>query len=208
MSERMHPQDLRAHLAMWFYKLYIVSETDDPSHKAAIQEADAFLAELARTEPKVDNFDHQPGDFGTVPFDTYQRDMDSMTARAEAAEAERDTLKAWKESSMKEWADLDIQGIGKALGVRLGDSIPLSVLPKIQELKAQLAEARSDLELGFVEGAYARLKNLQGAEDRLASIVIVANMVVSLHDLGLLGDKGDSRAIENLRAALTPKVKP
>jgi hypothetical protein len=47
--ERMHPEDLRAKLAMELYKLYNLTETDDPSHEAAICEAGDFLAKLSRT---------------------------------------------------------------------------------------------------------------------------------------------------------------
>ena len=51
--ERMHHEYLRAWMALEFYKLYIHSETDDPSHGAAIYEADLLLAELDRTAKPV-----------------------------------------------------------------------------------------------------------------------------------------------------------
>ena len=47
-QERMHPEDARRETALEFYALYIATGTDDPSHKAAIREADEFLAELTR----------------------------------------------------------------------------------------------------------------------------------------------------------------
>lgn len=60
-QERMHPEDARRETALELYALYIATGTDDPSHKAAIQEADEFLAELARTaKPEAPKEDEHP----------------------------------------------------------------------------------------------------------------------------------------------------
>ncbi|GEM_PF-6162653 len=54
--------------------------------------------------------------------------------------ADYDRLTDWKESMMKVHSELDLQGIGRALGVPLGSSIAPQVLPKVKELIEQNAE--------------------------------------------------------------------
>src|SRR5690606_9442973 len=51
-----------------------------------------------------------------------------------------DRLTDWKESMMKVHSELDLQGIGTALGLPLGSSIASQVLPRVKELIAQNGE--------------------------------------------------------------------
>lgn len=50
------------------------------------------------------------------------------------AEEQNKQLQEWKESMMTIHNELDLQGIGDALGLKLGSSIAPEVLPKINEL--------------------------------------------------------------------------
>jgi hypothetical protein len=60
---------------------------------------------------------------------------------AEAIEAcgadELDDLLRWKSEAMKVMDDLDLQEIGKEMGLRLGDNIAVKILPYIKELKGK-----------------------------------------------------------------------
>lgn len=49
-------------------------------------------------------------------------------------------LQDWKESMMQVHNELDLQGIGVALGLPLGSSIAPQVLPKVKELQDQNRE--------------------------------------------------------------------
>ncbi|WP_099369571.1 hypothetical protein [Sphingobacterium sp. 1.A.5] len=49
-------------------------------------------------------------------------------------------LTDWKESASKVFKNLDLQAIGKTLGIGLGEDVSTNVLPKIKELQEQNAE--------------------------------------------------------------------
>lgn len=53
------------------------------------------------------------------------------------AQEQNKQLQEWKESMMTAHNELDLQGIGNELGLRLGSSISPQVLPKIRELLEQ-----------------------------------------------------------------------
>jgi len=65
---------------------------------------------------------------------------DSLEQKAKALKAERDRLRDWKESAMALEATWDIQAVGKALGVPLGEPIHPAVLPGIIRLREALEE--------------------------------------------------------------------
>lgn len=56
------------------------------------------------------------------------------------AQSQTQDLTAWKESASKVFKNLDLQAIGKTLGIGLGEDISVNVLPKIKELQEQNAE--------------------------------------------------------------------
>ena len=62
-----------------------------------------------------------------------------------------DRLTDWKESMMKVHNELDLQGIGKALGLPLGSSIAPQVLPKVKVLIEQNTELVEMLERAKLE---------------------------------------------------------
>ena len=64
----------------------------------------------------------------------------------EQAEKERDELAAWKESAMSVSAEMDIQEVGRLLGVKLGHPIYPAIESGIRELKQKLTIARAALE--------------------------------------------------------------
>ena len=62
------------------------------------------------------------------------------------AQSQTQELTDWKESMMKVHSELDLQGIGKSLGLPLGASIAPQVFPKVKELIEQNSELISMLE--------------------------------------------------------------
>lgn len=56
------------------------------------------------------------------------------------AQFKNQKLTDWKESMMKVHSELDLQGVGTALGLALGSSIAPQVLPKVKELVEQNRE--------------------------------------------------------------------
>lgn len=62
------------------------------------------------------------------------------------AQSQTQELTAWKESASKVFKNLDLQTLGKTLGIGLGEDISVNVMPKIKELQEQNAE----LELGNI----------------------------------------------------------
>lgn len=56
------------------------------------------------------------------------------------AQSQTHELTAWKESASKVFKNLDLQAIGKTLGIGLGEDVSTNVLPKIKELQEQNAE--------------------------------------------------------------------
>ncbi len=53
-------------------------------------------------------------------------------------------LRQWKESAMTVLSKIDLQAIGKEIGVKLGEDISPKVLPAIKELKRELEEAERE----------------------------------------------------------------
>lgn len=52
------------------------------------------------------------------------------------------TLKKWIADATKIYGDLDLQEIGKEMGLTVGDNISAKILPFIKDLKAKLAEKK------------------------------------------------------------------
>ena len=61
-------------------------------------------------------------------------------------DAELADLRNWKESAMEVFAKIDLQAIGKEIGVRLGHDISPAILPWIVKVKAELAEKERELD--------------------------------------------------------------
>jgi seryl-tRNA synthetase len=61
-----------------------------------------------------------------------------------ALERELEEAREWKESAMTVFSKLDLQAIGKEIGVKLGEDISPKVLPAIKELKRELEEAERE----------------------------------------------------------------
>jgi hypothetical protein len=68
---------------------------------------------------------------------------DPTAPRVEASELEE--LRAWKESAMTCMNRLDLQAVGRALGVPLGRDVWVNILPGIQRLTSELAAAKEAL---------------------------------------------------------------
>ncbi|OYD42311.1 hypothetical protein ACF3OC_08505 [Sphingobacterium cellulitidis] len=68
------------------------------------------------------------------------------------AQSQTQELQDWKESASKVFKNLDLQAIGKTLGIGLGEDVSTNVLPKINELQEQNAELVNALHV---------IKNLQ-----------------------------------------------
>lgn len=62
------------------------------------------------------------------------------------AQSQTQELTAWKESASKVFKNLDLQAIGKTLGIVLGEDVSTNVLPKIRELQERNAELVEMLE--------------------------------------------------------------
>lgn len=62
------------------------------------------------------------------------------------AQYQTQELTAWKESASKVFKNLDLQAIGKTLGIGLGEDVSVNVLPKVKELQEQNAELVEMLE--------------------------------------------------------------
>src|SRR5690606_7124464 len=61
-------------------------------------------------------------------------------AHTKALEEELQELRAWKESASAVMNEMDLQAIGKKLGIGLGESISASIGPKIDELLERIKE--------------------------------------------------------------------
>lgn len=68
--------------------------------------------------------------------------LESARAEVVAIQAERDTLAAWKKSASNVISEIDLQGVGKALGLKLGSGIGPAILPGIMALAADNARLR------------------------------------------------------------------
>ena len=55
------------------------------------------------------------------------------------AQSQTQELQDWKESASKVFKNLDLQAIGKTLGIGLGEDVSVNVLPKIKEIQEQNA---------------------------------------------------------------------
>lgn len=64
---------------------------------------------------------------------TLERELTAMTT-------ERDGLRAWKESAMAHFAEMDVQAIGELLGLPLGSPIYSNIEPGIRSLFTRLTE--------------------------------------------------------------------
>jgi len=70
-----------------------------------------------------------------------------MTKVAERyARSQTQELIDWKESASKVFKNLDLQTLGKTLGIGLGEDVSTNVLPKVKELIEQNAELVEALE--------------------------------------------------------------
>lgn len=56
---------------------------------------------------------------------------------------ERDDLGVWKQSAMQVMNGIDIQSVGREIGVPLGEDIGPNILPAIREMKQHLQKARA-----------------------------------------------------------------
>ena len=63
------------------------------------------------------------------------------------AQSQTQELQDWKESASKVFKNLDLQAIGKTLGIGLGEDVSTNVLPKIKELQDQNAEFVANIQL-------------------------------------------------------------
>ena len=77
-------------------------------------------------------------------YKVLSRGFDQVAERY--AQSQNQALTDWKESMMKVHSELDLQGIGTALGLPLGSSIAPQVLPKVKELIEQNRELKEMLE--------------------------------------------------------------
>lgn len=93
------------------------------------------------------------------------------------AQSQTQELTEWKESMMKVHSELDLQGIGNALGLPLGSSIAPQVLPKVKELIEQNTELVEMIEHIFYKTNFQshfpttsiKVKNLLSKYNRLKS---------------------------------------
>lgn len=75
-----------------------------------------------------------------------------MTEVAERyAQSQTQELTAWKQSASKVFKNLDLQAIGKTLGIGLGEDVSTNVIPKIKELQEQNADLVEMLDKAMYE---------------------------------------------------------
>lgn len=171
MTDRMHPQDLRAKMALEFYKLYIVTGTDDPSHKAAIREADDFLGLLERTAKPEAPAPEEPSFKGCLVTDGPARPNPAPTRTCSEVDETAPVVDAWIPPEPT-W-DLSMGRVdhalrlttwGRDLARRLrailnshaivSDALAQAVKredeasAEVDRLKAELAQAKKDLVMG------------------------------------------------------------
>lgn len=89
--------------------------------------------------------------------------QNEWTEKIAALEAERDSLKAWKESAMAVESKWDRQAVAKEIGVPLGKDIVENILPWIQAAKAELekVKAERDEAIGLKNCAFTVIENMQ-----------------------------------------------
>lgn len=89
-----------------------------------------------------------------------------------------------------------------------GDVVPLSTaIAIVTRLEQENARLRTDLEQGFMQGAYARLKNLQEAEQQVATLTaalekargVIGNIAMAIHSAPF----ADPKAWGQIQAELT-----
>ena len=91
-----------------------------------------------------DNFHNWESLFDSCAMYDYGRLENAIDKVAERyAQSQTQELKEWKESMMKVHSELDLQGIGNALGLPLGSSIAPQVLPRVKELIELLEHCKS-----------------------------------------------------------------
>lgn len=88
---------------------------------------------------------------------------ESLEARLAAKDAELADLRNWKESAMTVFSKIDLQEIGKEIGVRLGHDISPAILPWIVKVKAELAE--KDAEIASLNTKLIDASNAPGVND-------------------------------------------
>lgn len=65
--------------------------------------------------------------------------VESFIAGSSSLAAERDDLLRWKAEAIQVMSDLNLQEIGKEIGLKLGGNIAANILPYIKELKGRLS---------------------------------------------------------------------
>jgi len=70
----------------------------------------------------------------------YYHFSEVITLLKKFSNSQTQQLTAWKESASKVFKNLDLQTLGKTLGIGLGEDVSTNVLPKIKELQEQNAE--------------------------------------------------------------------
>jgi len=73
-------------------------------------------------------------------------DVDIIGVTERYAQFQTQELSDWKESASKVFKNLDLQTLGKTLGIGLGEDISTNVLPKVKELQEQNKELVKMLE--------------------------------------------------------------
>lgn len=78
-------------------------------------------------------------------------------------------LTEWKESASKVFNNLDLQTLGKTLGIGLGKDVSINVLPKIKELQEQNSELVNVIKdlIPMAEDGYRLHKNNGSHQDFL-----------------------------------------
>jgi hypothetical protein len=86
--------------------------------------------------------------------DALQEEIAALRAELAARDAEIEELRRWKSDVMSVFAKLDLQEIGKVLGVVVGGDISSCVLPGILARDAEIARLRVLVGEAFEEAAY------------------------------------------------------
>jgi len=131
------------------------------SPKDALEMADEIIT--AAGPDSVEEVDYPKW---MAEFHREMRHLDNgYKARIATITAEKATLQAWKDSSMKEWGDLDVQAVGKALALQLGKPILPAILPEILALQTRIEalEHEAENQMCRLKEAQDRLKGLEDA---------------------------------------------
>lgn len=77
-------------------------------------------------------------------IEAHKRAVATQVEMSDRLLKEIEQLKRWKESAMEVMNDINLQEIRKILNVKLGEDIPVKILPAIKSLKAEIEQLKFD----------------------------------------------------------------